>query len=138
MQMLFRIGGTIILLLALVFSGCTKTEVAPTTPESWTDTLEIARGTVGSIGTIRIGLSGTGNGDYLDSQGNRQKGLVAELAMYDEADSSTTSMDVHVGQSFEYHGYAFYVEQIQSTFLLPWSPAGSSGGGSIRLCIKKL
>jgi len=30
--MFFRISGTIILLLALVFSGCTKTEVAPTIP----------------------------------------------------------------------------------------------------------
>jgi hypothetical protein len=138
MQMLFRIGGTIILLLALVFSGCTKTEVAPTTPEPGTDTLEIARGTVGSIGTIRIGLADTGKENYVDSQGKKQSRLVATLSMFDEADSSTTSMNVHVGQSFEYHGYAFYVEQIQSTFLLPWSPAGSSGGGSIRLCIKKL
>ena len=135
--MFFKISGTIILLFALVFSGCTKTEVAPTTLEPGTYTLEIARGTVGSIGTISIGLSDTGKGDYVDSQGNRQKRLVAELAMYDEADHSKRGMTVHVGQSFEYHGYAFYVEQIDSTFLLPWSPPGSSGGGSIRLRIKE-
>jgi hypothetical protein len=127
-----------VLAILLIIGGCTKTEVAPTTPESWTDTLEIARGTVGSIGTIRIGLADTGKENYVDSQGKKQSRLVATLSIFDEADSSTTSMDVHVGQSFEYHGYAFYVEQIQSTFLLPWSPAGASGGGSIRLCIKKL
>jgi hypothetical protein len=133
----FKISGAIILLLALVFSGCTKTEVAPRTPEPWTDTLEIARGTVGTIGTIRIGLSDTQKRDYVDSQGNRQSKLFAELSMHDQADGSTKSMAVHVGQSFEYHGYAFYVEQIDSTFLLPWSPPGASGGGSISLRIKE-
>jgi len=127
-----------VLAILLIIGGCTKTEVASTTPEPGTDTLEIARGTVGSIGTIRIGLSDTQKGDYVDSQGNRQRNLVATLLMFDEADSSETSMNVHVGQSFEYHGYAFYVEQIQSTILLPWSPPGASGGGSIRLRIKKL
>jgi hypothetical protein len=135
--MFFKISGTIILLFALVFSGCTKTEVAPTTLEPGTYTLEIARGTVGSIGTISIGLSDTGKENYVDSQGKKRSRLVATLLMFYEPDSSETGMSVHVGQSFEYHGYAFYVEQIDSTFLLPWSPPGSSGGGSIRLRIKE-
>jgi hypothetical protein len=137
MPMFFKISGTIILLLALVFSGCTKTEVASTTPEPGADTLEIAQGTVGNIGTIRIGLADTGKENYVDSQGKRQSRLVATLLMFYEPDSSETGMTVHVGQSFEYHGYDFYVEQIQSTNLMPWSPPGASGGGAILLRIKK-
>jgi hypothetical protein len=136
--MFFKISGTIILLLALVFSGCTKTEVAPTTPEAGTDTLEIAQGTVGNLGAIRIGLADTGRENYVDSQGKRQSRLVATLLMFYEPDSSETGITVHVGQSFEYRGYDFYVEQIQSTNLVPWSPPGASGGGSILLRIKKL
>lgn len=137
MLMFFKIGGTIILLLALVFSGCTKTEVASTTPEPGTTTITIARGTVGNLGTIRIGLGDTGKENYVDSQGKKQSRLVATLLMFYEPDSSETGITVHVGQSFEYQGYYFYVEQIQSTNLLPWSPPGSSGGGSIRLRIKE-
>jgi hypothetical protein len=127
----------VVLAILLVIGGCPKTEVAPITPEPGTDILEIARGTVGSIGTIRIGLADTGKENYVDSQGKRQSRLVATLLMFYEPDSSETSMTVHVGQSFEYHGYDFYVEQIQSTNLMPWSPPGASGGGSIRLRIKK-
>jgi hypothetical protein len=136
--MFFKISGTIILLLALGFSGCTKTEVAPTTPEPGTGTLEIARGTVGNLGTISIALGDTGKENYVDSQGKKQSRLAATLLMLYEPDRSEAGMSVHVGQSFEYHGYYFYVEEIHSTFLLPWSPPGSSGGGSIRLRIKKL
>jgi hypothetical protein len=135
--MFFKISGTIILLLVLVFSGCTKTEVASTTPEPGTYTITIARGTVGNLGTIRIGLGGTGKENYVDSQGKKRSWLAAELIMLYEPDSSEAGMSVHVGQSFEYHGYYFYVEEIHSTFLLPWSPPGSSGGGSIRLRIKE-
>jgi hypothetical protein len=93
-------------------------------------TLEIARGTVGRIGTLSIGLSDTKKENYLDSQGKKQSRLTATLHVHDEADSSTTGMGVHVGQNFEYNGYHFYVEQIDSTNLMPWSPPGASGGGS--------
>jgi len=136
MSTFFKISGAIILLLTLVLSGCAKTEVASVTSEPGRQTLTIARGTVGNFDTIRIGLSDTGKADYEDSQGNRRRGLVAALHLLYEPDWSEASMTVYVGQSFEYHGYHFYVEQIESTFLLPWSPPGSSGGGSIRLRIE--
>ncbi|MBM4401564.1 MAG: hypothetical protein FJ045_06405, partial [Crenarchaeota archaeon] len=118
---------TILLLSVSVLSGCTQTEVAPTTPEAGTDILVISEGTVGNMGAIRIGLSRTWKKDYVDSQGNSQRGLIATLVMLFEPDRSETKMTVHVGQSFEYHGYTFYVEEIQSTFVLPWSPPGTSG-----------
>jgi hypothetical protein len=133
----FKIGGTIILLLALFLSGCTKTEVAPVTSELEKQTLTIARGTVGNLGTIRIGLSDTVKTDYEDSQGNKRRGLVATLHLLYEPDGSEASMTVYVGQSFEYHDYHFYVEQIERTFFLPWSPPGSSGGGSVCLRIEE-
>jgi hypothetical protein len=138
MNMFFKISGTIILLLALVFSGCTKTEVAPTPPEPGTSTLEIPWHTVGTIGAIRIALADIGKENYVDSQGKKQSRLVATLSMFYEPDKSETGTTVYVGQSFEDHGYSFYVEQIQSSFLLPWSPPGATGGGFIRLRTKKL
>jgi len=91
---------------------------------------------VGNIDSISIGVGNTGKKDYVDSQGNSRSGLVATLVMFYEPDRSETKMTVYVGQSFEYHGYDFYVEQITSTILPPWSPPGASSG-SIRLLIKK-
>jgi hypothetical protein len=122
-----------ILIFALI--GCVNPEPLQTdnSPEPTGDIIDIARGTVGRIGNISIGLVNTGTSEYLDSSGVKQKGLVAWLELRDKTDESENSIMVYPGQSFEFHGYTFYVKEIKAPRLFPWSPPGATGGGSISL-----
>ncbi len=123
----------VILIFALV--GCNNPEPLQTSksPEPIGDTISIGRGTVGTIGSISIGLGDTGTSDYVDSNGVKQNGLTASLFLFDRIDETETAITVYLGQSFEFHNYNFYVKEIKATHLYPWNLPGSTGGGLIRL-----
>ncbi len=123
--------------MIFALAGCVNPEPLQTnmSPEPTGDTISIARGTVGIIGNISIGLGNTGTSEYVDSSGVKQNGLVALLSLYDNIDKSETKMIVYSGQSFEFHNYTFYVKEIKATHLYPWNPPGVTGGGLIRLIV---
>jgi hypothetical protein len=106
--------------------------IATGLPKQSGNIIYIQRGTQGHVGTIGIGLVMTQAADYVDSNGANQHGMTARIQL-SSRDALTQNISVYLGQTFEYGGYSFYVNEIDPTNLKPGDTAGASGGGMIGL-----
>jgi hypothetical protein len=139
------------LVITLLFAGCENITPTPsptplnpddsllpteitTSLSDWdgADVIYITQGTQGQIDDVRIGLSATRAENYIDKNGDMQRGMTADIHLF-LRDGLTEYKTVYLGQTFKFGEYSFFIREIRPTNLKADSPDGASGGGLISL-----